>query len=91
MLWPKASPLDLDFGLCAWAKLFNFNSNPSRADPHTLDYQYTMNTPRAEVHLPHCTPDGGGGEVHQIYCIILYFLFLNRIPTFLDPQIGGIV
>ena len=23
MLWPKASPLDLDFGLCAWAKLFN--------------------------------------------------------------------
>ena len=22
MLWPKASPLDLDFGLCAWAKLF---------------------------------------------------------------------
>ena len=21
MLWPKASPLDLDFGLCAWAKL----------------------------------------------------------------------
>ena len=19
--WPKASPLDLDFGLCAWAKL----------------------------------------------------------------------
>ena len=24
MLWPKASPLDLDFGLCAWAKLFNY-------------------------------------------------------------------
>ena len=23
MLWPKALPLDLDFGLCAWAKLFN--------------------------------------------------------------------
>ena len=23
MLWPKASPLDLDFGLCARAKLFN--------------------------------------------------------------------
>ena len=23
MLWPKASPLDLDFGLCAWAKIFN--------------------------------------------------------------------
>ena len=23
MLWPKASPLDLDFGLCVWAKLFN--------------------------------------------------------------------
>ena len=23
MLWPKASTLDLDFGLCAWAKLFN--------------------------------------------------------------------
>ena len=22
MLWPKALPLDLDFGLCAWAKLF---------------------------------------------------------------------
>ena len=22
MLWPKASPLDLDFRLCAWAKLF---------------------------------------------------------------------
>ena len=22
MLWPKASRLDLDFGLCAWAKLF---------------------------------------------------------------------
>ena len=26
MLWPKASPLDLDFGLCAWANLFNFRS-----------------------------------------------------------------
>ena len=24
MLWPKASPLDLDFELCAWAKLFNY-------------------------------------------------------------------
>ena len=24
MLWPKASPLDMDFGLCARAKLFNF-------------------------------------------------------------------
>ena len=24
MLWPKASPLDLDFRLCAWAKLFNY-------------------------------------------------------------------
>ena len=23
MLWPKASPLDLDFGLCARTKLFN--------------------------------------------------------------------
>ena len=23
MLWPKALPLDLDFRLCAWAKLFN--------------------------------------------------------------------
>ena len=22
MLWPKASPLDLDFGICAQAKLF---------------------------------------------------------------------
>ena len=25
MLWPKASPLDLDFGLCVWAKLFNIH------------------------------------------------------------------
>ena len=24
MLWPNASPLDLDFGHCAWAKLFNY-------------------------------------------------------------------
>ena len=28
MLWPKVSPLDLDFGLCAWAKLFNNESIP---------------------------------------------------------------
>ena len=27
MLWPKASPLDLDFGLCARAKLFNEANN----------------------------------------------------------------
>ena len=25
MLWPEASPLDLDFGLCARAKLFNIS------------------------------------------------------------------
>ena len=31
MLWPKASPLDLDFGLCAWAKLFN---NTSTLETH---------------------------------------------------------
>ena len=30
MLWPKASPLDLDFGLCAWAKLFN-NDDPQQS------------------------------------------------------------
>ena len=33
MLWPKASPLDLDFGLCAWAKLFNY---------HKEDIVYTL-------------------------------------------------
>ena len=32
MLWPKASPLDLDFGLCAWAKLFKIGPGGLRAD-----------------------------------------------------------
>ena len=33
MLWPKAEPLDLDFGLCARAKLFN---NEFDAAKHSL-------------------------------------------------------
>ena len=32
MLWPKASPLDLDFGLCAWAKLFNMLDTGIKGD-----------------------------------------------------------
>ena len=38
MLWPKASPLDLYFRLCAWAKLFNI-----MLPQHLWSLQITIN------------------------------------------------
>ena len=47
MLWPKAFPLDLDFGLCARAKLFNITPMQTGAAQQnktvqSLDVKYPL-------------------------------------------------
>ena len=51
MLWPKASPLDLDFGLCARAKLFNQTYKSSKTYP---TYQIIKNKKYTYIFRIYC-------------------------------------
>ena len=54
MLWPKASPLDLDFGLCARAKLFKIEFSNLNLGSDILNCELSLSEVSAAVDRTKC-------------------------------------